>query len=157
LTKNNYSNSIHVGQLRYDHFNNSVCILGNDDIKYKFKIAGEYDGIQHDEEDMSLNPFCEKLEEFAAIKARDLVKNIVSSENKIIMIRLKEKDGFNRRKLLKNQKEVIKEIILQFNNQVQEKFGIKNIYMKYDPLVRYNPLGKKEPYRIRNSLDNFLL
>ena len=69
---------------------------------------------------------------------------------------MKEKDGFNRRKLLKNHKEVIKEIISQFNNQVQEIFGTKNIYMKYDPLVRFDPLEKKEPYQIRDSLDNFL-
>ena len=82
LTENKYNISIHVGQLRYDRFNNNICILGNDNVKYNFKIAGEYDGIQHDEENMNLNPFCEKLKEFAAIKARDIVKNIVSSKKK---------------------------------------------------------------------------
>lgn len=156
LSEKKYCISVHVGQLRYDHFNNSVCILGNDGVEYHFKIAGEYDGIQHDEENIKLNPFCSNHEDFAAIKARDLVKNRVSSENNIIMIRLKEKDGFSRRKLLKKQKEVIKEISSQFNSQIQEKFGSQNIYLKYDPLVRYDPLGKKEPYRIRDSLDNFL-
>ncbi|MBY8987267.1 MAG: hypothetical protein KGD61_02345 [Candidatus Lokiarchaeota archaeon] len=156
LTENKYDIAIHIGQLRYDHFIKNISILGNDNIYYKFNVAGEYDGIQHDEENMSLNPFCENLEDFAAIKARDLVKNILSSKNKTILIRLKEKDGFNRRKLLKNQKEVIEEIISQFNNQIQETFDIKSIYLKYNPFVCFDPLGKKEPYRIRDSLDDFL-
>jgi hypothetical protein len=72
------------------------------------------------------------------------------------LIQLREKDGFNRRRFLKNQKEVIKEIISQFNNQVQEIFGNKNIYLKYNPFVCFDPLGKKELYRIRDSLDDFL-
>ena len=113
-------------------------------------------GVKRTIQDSSLEIILVKLQDLATIKARDTVKNIISFKNKIIMIRLKEKDGFNRRKLLKNQKEVIKEIISQFNNQVQEIFGVDNICLKYDPFVRYDPLGEKEPYRIKYSLDNFL-
>jgi len=115
-----YKIRVFAGQLRYDHFCPNVCIVGNNGDNYKFDIGGEYDGIHHDEEDLRKNPFCNNMGDFASIKARDSVKNKISCEEKVILIRLKEKNGFDRRKLLNNQKEVIQEIIQQFNKQVKE-------------------------------------
>jgi len=94
--------------------------------------------------------------DFASIKARDSVKNELSCEEKVIVIRLKENNGFNQRKLRHNQKEVIQEIIMQFNEQVKDLFGFNDVRMKYDPYIRIDPLGVDEPYRIKGSLDDFL-
>ncbi len=87
---------------------------------------------------------------------RDSVKNEISYEKKVILIRLKEKSGFDRRKLLYNQKEVIQEIILQFNDQVKELFGFHDVRMKYNPYIRFDPLGEDKQYRTKGSLDDFL-
>jgi len=151
-----YPIPVFVGQLRYDHFCPNVYVIGNDGINYKFAIAGEYDGFYHDEINIKKNPFCDSMEDFASINARDSIKNEVSYRKKIILIRLKEKDGFNRKMLLKNQKRVIQEIVLQFNEQVKDVFGLYDVQMKYDPYVRFDPLGDGESYRIKGSLDDFL-
>jgi hypothetical protein len=145
-----------AGQLRYDHFCPNVCIVGNDGVNYKYGVAGEYDGFHHDEENLGKNPFCDSIEDFATINARDSVKNKVSYEKKVILIQLKEKDGFDRKKLLSNQKEVIQEIIPQFNKQIRELFGFHEVRIKYDPCIKFNPLGEDEPFRIKGSLVDFL-
>ena len=147
---------VFVGQLRYDQFCPNVCIVGNNGLKYKFCVAGEYDGFHHDEENLRRNPFCDNREDFATIKARDSVKNKVSYEKKVILIRLKEKDGFDRKKLLSNQKEVIQEFVRQFNKQVKKIFGFHNVRIRYDPYIKFNPFGGDGPYRIKGSLDDFL-
>lgn len=147
---------VFVGQLRYDHYCPSVSVVGDDGVNYQFAVAGEYDGSYHDEEDLRKNPFCDSMNDFATVKARDSVKNNISYENKVILIRLKEKDGFNRRKLMHNQKEVIQEIILQFNEQVKDLFGFNGVQIEYDPYVRFDPLGKERSHRIKDSLDDFL-
>jgi hypothetical protein len=98
-------------------------------------MTGEYDGFHHDEENLRRNPFCDNIEDFATINSRDSVKKKVSYEKKVILIRLKEKDGFDRKKLLSNQKEVIQEIIRQFNKQVRELFGFHDFLIKYDPYI----------------------
>jgi len=54
-----------------------------------------------------------------------------------------------------NQKEVIQEIIQQFNEQVKEFFGLDEVKLKYDPYVRFYPLGEEIPNRIKDSLDDF--
>ena len=151
-----YSINVFAGQLRYDHFCPKVCIVGNNGVNYNYAVAGEYDGFYHDEKNLGKNPFCDSLEDFATINARDFVKNKVSNEKKVIIIRLKEKDGFERKKLFSNQKEVIQEIIRQFNEQVRELFGFHDVRLKYDPYIRFDPLGEDEPYRIKGSLDDFL-
>ena len=147
---------VFVDQLRYDHYCPCVCIVGNNGVNYKFTVAGEYDGFHHDEKDIGKNPFCDTLEDFAAIKVRDSVKDKVSFEKKIILIRLKEKDGFDRKKLLSNQKEVILEIVRQFNERVKELFGFYNVRISYDPYARFDPLGLGSPHKISGSLDDFL-
>ncbi len=151
-----YRIRVFVGQLRYDHFSPNVCIVGNNRVKYKYAVAGEYDGFHHDEENLGKNPFCDNLEDFATINARDSVKNKVSYEKKVILIRLKEKDGFDRKKLSSNQKEVIQEIIRQFNKQVRDLFSFHDVRLKYDPYIKFNPLGEDGPYRTKGSLDDFL-
>jgi len=147
---------VFVGQLRYDHYCPCVCIVGNNGVNYKYTVAGEYDGFHHDEKDLGRNPFCDTIEDFAAIKARDSIKNKVSFEKKIILIRLKEKDGFDRKKLLSNQKEVILEIVRQFNEQIKELFGFHDVRISYDPYIRFDPLGLDGPHKIKGSLDDFL-
>ena len=151
-----YVTRVFVGQLRYDHFCPNVCVAGNNGVNYTFVVAGEYDGFYHDERDLRKNPFINSMGDFASIKARDSIKNETSYEEKVILIRLKEKNGFNRRKLINNQKEVIQEIIQQFNKQVKEIFGINDVRMKYDTYIRFDPLGEEEPHRIKASLDAFL-
>jgi len=151
-----YEIRVFAGQLRYDHFCPNVCIVGNNDDNYEFAIGGEYDGIHHDEEDLGKNPFCNNMRDFASIKVRDSVKNEISYEEKVILIRLKEKNGFDRRKLLNNQKDVIQEIIRQFNKQVKEIFGFNDVRMKYNPYIRFDPLGGEKHHRIKGSLDPFL-
>ena len=148
--------SVFVGQLKYDHFCSDVFIVGNTGVFYKYSVAGEYDGSYHNEENLEKNPFCCSLEDFANANARDSVKNIISYEKKVILIRLKEKNGFDRRKLLFNQKEVIQEIIRQFNNQVRDLFSFYDVRMKYNPFIKFDPLGKDEPYKIKGSFDSFL-
>ena len=93
---------------------------------------------------------------FAKILARDSVKNNESYENKIILIRLKEMKGFDRRKLMFNQKVVLQEIIRQFNEQVKKLFGNHEVLLKYNPNIIFDPLGEKEPRRIRRLIDDFL-
>ena len=151
-----YAIRVFAGQLRYDHFCPNVCVAGNNGVNYTFAVAGEYDGLYHDEGDLRKNPFCNSMGDFASIKARDSVKNELSCEEKVIVIRLKENNGFNQRKLMHNQKEVIQEIIMQFNEQVKDLFGFNDVRMKYDPYIRFDPLGVDEPHRIKGSLDDFL-
>ncbi len=147
---------VSVGKLRYDHFCSNVCVEGNDGTSYQFTIAGEYDGFYHDEKDIKNNPFCDSMEDYAAVKARDYLKNDISYKKKTILIRLKEKDGFTRKTLLKNQKRVIQETALQFNEQAKTLFGLNNVQMRYDPLVKFDPLGYRRPTLFNGSLDRFL-
>jgi len=150
-----YVTRVFAGQLRYDHFCPNVCVAGNNGLNYTFAVAGEFDGFYHDERDLRKNPFCNSMGDFASIKARDSVKNEISCAEKVIVIRLKENDGFNQRKLMHNQKEVIQEIVMQFNEQVKDLFGFNDVRMKYDPYIRFDPLGEEEPYRIKGLLDAF--
>ena len=151
-----YQIRVFVGKLRYDHFCANVCVIGNSGANYEFTIAGEYDSYYHDEINIRKNHFCKCMEDFASINARDSVKDEFSYRNKIILIRLKERDGFTRRTLLKNQKKVIQEIILQFNEQIKDLFGFNDIQLIYDPYIRFDPLGEVEPYRINESLKDYL-
>jgi len=146
IEDNKYIIRVFAGQLRYDHFCANIYLTGNNGVTYTFVVAGEYDGIYHDEEDISQNPFCDDMGEFASIKARDSVKNDISYRKKVILIRLKEKDGFNQKKLLHNQKEVFKEIAKQFNKQVKDLFGFNDVRIKYDPYLRFDPFGEKKSY-----------
>jgi len=151
-----YNIRVFVGQQRFDCFCRDVHLLGNNGDHYKFKVAAEYDGFYHDEQDPEINPYCKSMGDFAKILARDSVKNNESYENKIILIRLKEMKGFDRRKLMFNQKVVLQEIISQFNEQVKKLFGNHEVLLKYNPNIIFDPLGEKEPCRIRQLINNFL-
>jgi len=138
-----YNIRVFVGQQRFDCFCPDVQLIGNNGDHYKFKVAAEYDGFYHDEQDPEINPYCKSMGDFAKILARDSVKNNESYENKIILIRLKEMKGFDRRKLMFNQKAVLQEIIRQFNEQVKKLFGTHEVRLKYNPNIIFDPLGKK--------------
>ncbi len=151
-----YPIKVYVGQLRYDHFCGDVTIASDDGTIYQFVIAGEYDGFYHDETNINKNPFCDNLENFAAIIARDTIKNEVSYLNKVILIRLKEKKGFTRRKLLKNQKSVIQEIASQINEQIKKLFGFNDVKIRYNPYIKFELLGNDDSQPNKSSLDDYL-
>ncbi len=151
-----YNIRVFVGQQRFDCFCSDVQLIGNYGDQYKFKVGGEYDGFHHDEQDLEINPYCESMRDFAKIRAKDSVKNKESYENKIILIRLKETKVFDRRKLLHNQKEVLQEIIRQFNEQVKNLFGFYDVRLKYNPNIIFDPLGEKKSRRVRGFIDDFL-
>jgi len=85
-----YCIRVFAGQLRYDHFCCNVSVVADDGVNFQFAVAGEYDGSYHDEEDLRKNPFCDSMNDFVAVKVRDSVKNNISYENKVILIRLKD-------------------------------------------------------------------
>ncbi len=151
-----YNIRVFVGQQRFDCFCPDVQLIGNNGDHYKFKVAAEYDGFHHDEQDLEINPYCKSMRDFAKTLARDSVKNNESYEKEIILIRLKETKGFDRRKLLFNQKVVLQEIISQFNEQVKKLFGTYEVQLKYNPNIIFDPLGEKEPCRVRCLTDDFL-
>ena len=35
-------------------------------------------------------------------------------------------------------------------------FSFHDVRLKYDPYIKFNPLGEDGPYRIKGSLDDFL-
>jgi len=99
------------GRMHFDGFNGSVKLKGK-----LFRIAFEYDGIQHDE--FPNNIHRSRLE-FDTLQERDKKKNEIAQkkEFRTIIIRLKEKLGFN----YDNQNLFQREIIKQF----QEKTSLK--------------------------------
>ena len=109
--------------LKFDGYNESVIV--NDK---KFKVACEYDGIQHDKYP---NYFHTSLEEFEYAQKNDKMKIKHAKSNKTILIRIKEIQGFDKICFEKNPNKVIKEIINQFNNQVQELYNIRDFRLKY--------------------------
>ena len=119
-------------------------------------MAGEYDGIQHDEDDPDKNPFCDTEIDIIKMKARDNAKNEVAFNKKVILIRLKAIEGFNKWKLLNKQREVLKELIWQFNSQVINLFGYTNVRLKYDPFLILDPLETKESNRLNGPIDDFI-
>jgi len=131
------------GMLKFDGYNE--CVIIN---RKEFKIACEFDGKQHDKYP---NYFHNSLEEFEYAQKNDLKKNKHANDHKTILIRIKEVYGFNKKCFEKNPKKVIKEIIKQFNEQVQNLYGIQNIRLKYKDYLRNNASNKR-----RGSLDIYL-
>ena len=147
---------VHVGLQRYDCFNSNLKLNGKDGRIYTFRVAGEYDGIQHFEEDITKNPYCSTRYDVAKMKARDLAKNKASIENNVILIRLKESKGFNRRVMICKQYLVLNEITKQFNSQIYLLFSHRNIRLKYNPNIKVDPLGIKKIYRKKGPMEAFL-
>ena len=131
------------GMLKFDGYNESVLIEGKE-----FKVACEFDGKQHDKYP---NYFHKSLEEYEYAQKNDIKKNKLTNDHETILIRIKEIHGFNKKCLEKNPKKAIKEIIKQFNEQVQDLYGIQNIRLKYKNCMKNNVFNKN-----RGSLDKYL-
>ena len=131
------------GMLKFDGYNESVIIEGKE-----FKVACEFDGRQHD---TYPNYFHKSLEEYEYAQKNDIKKNKHANDHETILIRIKEIHGFDKKCFEKNPKKVLKEIIKQFNEQVQDLYGIQNIRLKYKDYMKNNVFHKR-----RGSLDKYL-
>lgn len=109
------------GGLKFDGYNNSVKV--NNKI---FKIAFEYDGIQHDNFPNQVHG--DNIKRFLLQQARDNMKLRIALDNNVILIKIKEVNGFDRYHLDLIQYEIIK--------QFEQATSI-SLYMidefKYDP------------------------
>lgn len=121
------------GRLTFDGFNSYVNVKGKE-----FKIAFEYDGLQHD---IYPNPFHRSYKKFKKQKENDRKKIKLAHKFNTYIIRLKEIDGFNSESINHFQKEII--------NQFQKATGIRlenvqNLF--YDPyndsLIRIKSLDQ---------------
>ena len=104
------------GNLKYDGFNNNVVLQ-----EKSFKIAFEYDGLQHD---CYPNSFHRSITQFEKQKKNDLKKNSLSKKNNVLLIRIKAINGFKYR--TRNNFE--KEIKRQFFIHTSIKLPYKNIF-----------------------------
>ncbi|TFG29829.1 MAG: hypothetical protein EU532_02430 [Promethearchaeota archaeon] len=108
------------GNLIYDGFNNHVAIKGN-----IFKIAYEYDGVQHD---IYPNPFHRTYNQFKKQKENDRKKEKLANNFNTILIRLKEINGFNSETISSFQKEIIEQF-----------YKATGINLKYEENLIYDP------------------
>ncbi len=118
------------GRLKFDGFNDKL-ILNNK----TYKIAFEYDGIQHDKFPNQVHG--DNLNRFLIQQARDKKKRIISEKNEIILIIIKEINGFDRYNLSSIQDEII--------NQFKQKTNIilKKSYAPIPSFISKN-FGKKD-------------
>lgn len=88
------------GRLKYDGFSDKVILKNK-----TYKIAFEYDGIQHDVFPNQVHG--DNLNRFIIQQARDRRKRIISENNNVILISIKEVNGFSRYNLISIQDEII--------------------------------------------------
>jgi len=117
------------GLLKYDSYSENVEIGG-----LIFKVAAEYDGIQHD---LFPNNFHESIEEYLDQKRRDNLKDNISKHKNVVLIRIKAIRGFNRNRINSFQEEII-ELINSHPLIKKSEVRINNI-----PKYVYNPFLKK--------------
>ena len=129
------------GLLKYDAFNKNVKI-GN----FKFSIAAEYDGEQHD---IFPNYYHKSVEDYYVQKRRDRLKDELSIENNTILIRIKASEGFNRNTINCFQEEIIRQVNL---NSIIKKSNVKLLSI---PKYTYNPHIKKLESN-KESLEYFI-
>ena len=128
------------GLMHFDGYNRHVTIITKQGLQKRFRIAFEYDGRQHDE---FPNSFHESEKEFKVQQKRDIKKDKIAKENKVIIIRLKESKGFN----WKTANDNFERNIL---NQFYEQSGI---VLKFRGLI----IDKSNSMRIKKGpLDNFI-
>jgi len=89
------------GSLEFDGYNAKVTVNG-----ITFTIAFEYDGWQHDR---FPNHIHKTLAEFRLQKSRDNKKDQRAKDEGTILIRIKEKDDFNRYSLNKIPAEIVRQ------------------------------------------------
>jgi len=125
------------GLLRWDGYNSKVKV--NDRV---FRIAFEYDGIQHDR---FPNPFHKSVEDFERQQESDKMKNNIAKDEKFktIIIRLKSVNGFDRKDIHRFQREIMS----QFFDQTGIKLPLTHTLV-YDPYT--NRLKSR-----KGPLDNF--
>lgn len=117
------------GLLKYDSYNEKVEIEGN-----IFKVAAEYDGKQHD---LFPNNFHESKEEYRIQKRRDNLKDNISNQKYVVLIRIKAVNGFHRNTINSFQEEITKQIN---SHPIIRKSEVK---INNIPKYVYNPFLKK--------------
>jgi len=127
------------GRLKYDLYNENVVIEN-----IRFKVAAEYDGEQHD---LFPNAYHKMIEDFYTQKRNDRLKDIISTDKSVILIRIKAIYGFHRNNIF-FQNEIIKQIN---SNPILKKVGVK---LENIPKYVYNPFLKR--LEEQKSLKKFL-
>ncbi len=107
------------GKLRFDGFNKFVKIFGK-----IFRIAFEYDGVQHD---IFPNPFHKTFENFKKNNENDIIKQKIAQKEDTILIRLKEIDGFSSKTIYLFQREILKQF-----------FELTGIKLEKIPVFKYD-------------------
>jgi len=134
------------GMLKFDGY--SECVVINNEV---FKVACEYDGRQHDEYP---NYYHNSLEEYEYARKNDKRKNKHAIEQRTILIRIKEILESDKKCFEENPNKIIKEIINQFNEQIQDLYDIYDFRLKYKLNKDY--LSNNDYKAKEGSLDKFL-
>lgn len=125
------------GLLKWDGYNSKVKVNGQ-----IFRIAFEYDGIQHDK---FPNPFHKSVEDFERQRENDGKKNNIAKDErfKTVVIRLKSVNGFDRNYIHRFQREIM--------SQFFDQTGIR---LPYTHILDYDPYTNRLKSR-KGHLDNF--
>ncbi len=150
LNNKSFKFIISAGKLRFDGYNGKIKLKGQDNKYYSFKVAFEYDGIQHDN---FTSLFHKSFSEFANQIARDKLELEIAEKYKIILIRIKEYDGFNWKFLLNNPIRVQKEIIKKFYEKVEKFYHINHEIVKISPILDLRYINSDDH---QVSIDNFV-
>jgi hypothetical protein len=129
------------GLLKYDAFSENVKIEG-----LSFKVAAEYDGEQHD---IYPNSYHDSIEKHFDQKRRDSLKDDISSQNQIVLIRSIAVKEFLRKTINCFQEEIIKQLN---SHSIIKKFNAK---IKNFPIYVYNPVKKRLEVK-KESLNGYL-
>lgn len=125
-------------------------IKDQDSNLHQFKIAFEYDGIQHN---IFTPIFHKNISEFANQLIRDKIELEIAEKYRIILIRIKECDGFNWKFLLNNPIKVQKEIIDKFYEKVEKIYLINKEFLKISPIL---DLCYKNSNNLQTSIDTYI-
>jgi len=145
-----YEFVISTGKLRFDGYNEKIMIKDQDSNLHQFKIAFEYDGIQHN---IFTPIFHKNISEFANQLIRDKIELEIAEKYRIILIRIKECDGFNWKFLLNNPIKVQKEIIDKFYEKVEKIYLINKEFLKISPIL---DLCYKNSNNLQTSIDTYI-
>ncbi|MFX1489702.1 MAG: hypothetical protein ACFFBI_11175 [Promethearchaeota archaeon] len=104
------------GSLRFDGYNGEIKINGKN-----YKVAFEYDGSQHD---IWPNPYHRTRSQFKRQQFNDQRKNDIARDFGIVLIRLKEIDGFDYYHLHRFEREILE----QFYQQTGARLMLRNRY-----------------------------
>ena len=108
------------GKLRFDGYNGNVSIF---DLFYR--IAFEYDGIQHD---VFPNSFHKTIDDFRRQNENDVIKQNIAQEKYTVLITLKKTNDFHSKTINLFQREIIRQF-----------FKLTGIRLEKIPIFEYNP------------------